>query len=215
MNMNLVCGTPKLVLDFDGVVFINKNVNTKVIRKSIKYVSKKTSLSRKDSAVFNNSMYMKHGHTVSMLNYFGFENTLEEYNNFVFDEEMWDDIENLMTDQDKHNFEAVLNANSLMNSKSVLFSNAPYIWCSKILDLNGFNINDMFEDIHTCDHDESKLKPNNTVYKQIEENNKGDTLYFLDDNEKNLINLSTQWKTVHVTEEHDLSLVLNKITSII
>lgn len=196
--MNSLIFNSKLVFDFDGVVFHNKKVNQKIIEKSVGYVKSKTGYSYEQSLDFNNSNYQKYGHTATMLKRYGYEASLDEYNQYVFDSDLWSHLRKHISDDDHVRVECVNTANTLLGYKSILFSNAPYIWCYKVLDMMNYDIDDMFKNVYSG-MSESSLKPNSTLYNVIEYSNRNaDELHFFDDNKKNLENLSEQWKPHYV-----------------
>ena len=196
--MNTLAHNSKLVFDFDGVVFNNPNVNQKIIEKSVGYVKSKTGYSYEKSLDFNNTNYKKHGHTALMLKRYGYDASLDEYNAYVFDREIWTHVRSNISSDDYIRAECVKTANTLLGYNSILFSNAPYIWCYKVLDMLGYDIDDLFTLVYTGIR-ESSLKPNSILYQVIEYTNRDvDELHFFDDNKKNLENLSDKWITHHI-----------------
>jgi hypothetical protein len=98
--MNILAHNSKLVFDFDGVIFHNTKVNKKIIEKSVGYVKSKTGYSYKKSLDFNNSNYKTYGHTVLMLKKYGYDASLDEYNDFVFDSDLWSNLRNNISNDD-------------------------------------------------------------------------------------------------------------------
>ena len=196
--MNILAHNSKLVFDFDGVIFHNTRVNQKIIEKSVGYVQSKTGYSYEKSLDFNNTNYQKYGHTALMLKKYGYDASLEEYNDYVFDSDLWSNLRNNISNDDYIRVECVNTANSLLGYNGILFSNAPYIWCYKVLDMLNYDIDELFSLVYTG-IGESSLKPNSILYEVIEYTNKDvDELHFFDDNKKNLENLSDKWTTHHV-----------------
>ena len=215
--MNIVAHNSRLVFDFDGVVFHNAKVNQKIIEKSVGYVKSKTGYSYEKSLNFNSTNYQKHGHTAIMLKNYGFDATLNEYNSYVFDSDLWSYLRNNISNDDYKRLECVSVANTLLGYNSILFSNAPYIWCYKVLDMLDNDIDELFHLIY-CGKTELSLKPNPYTYKIIENSNKNiDKLHFFDDNKNNLENLCDKWLTYHVNPninlENYVKPVVDKIKS--
>ena len=209
--MNILAHNSKLVFDFDGVIFHNVKVNQKIIEKSVDYVKNKTGYSYEKSLNFNKTNYQKHGHTVIMLKNYGFDASLDEYNSYVFDNELWSYLKNNISDDDYKRVECVKMANTLLGYTSILFSNAPYIWCYKVLDMLEYDINELFYLIYSG-KTESSLKPYSKIYKIIENSNKDvDKLHFFDDNKNNLKNLSAKWLTYHVNPNIMLENYVNPV----
>ena len=133
-----------------------------------------------------------------MLKRYGYDASLDEYNAYVFDSDLWTHLRSNISDNDYIRVECINTANTLLGYKSILFSNAPYIWCYKVLDMMNYDIDDMFKNVY-YGMAESSLKPNSTLYRVIEYSNRDvDELHFFDDNKKNLENLSDKWITHHV-----------------
>lgn len=196
--MNTLAHNSKLVFDFDGVIFHNTKVNQKIIEKSVGYVQSKTGYSYEKSLDFNNKNYQRYGHTALMLKRYGYDASLDEYNAYVFDGDLWSSLRSNITNDDYIRVECVNTANSLLGYNSILFSNAPYIWCYKVLDMLDYDIDDLFSLVYTG-IGESSLKPKSILYQVIEYTNRDvDELHFFDDNKKNLENLSDKWRTHHV-----------------
>lgn len=196
--MNTLAHNSKLVFDFDGVIFHNTKVNQKIIEKSVGYVQSKTGYSYEKSLDFNNKNYQRYGHTALMLKRYGYDASLDEYNAYVFDSDLWSNLRSNITNDDYIRAECVNTANSLLGYDSILFSNAPYIWCYKVLDMLDYDIDDLFSLVYTG-IGESSLKPKSILYQVIEYTNRDvDELHFFDDNKKNLENLSDKWRTHHV-----------------
>ena len=196
--MNTLAHNSKLVFDFDGVIFHNTKVNQKIIEKSVGYVQSKTGYSYEKSLDFNNKNYQRYGHTALMLKRYGYDASLDEYNAYVFDSDLWSNLRSNITNDDYIRAECVNTANSLLGYDSILFSNAPYIWCYKVLDMLDYDIDDLFSLVYTG-IGESSLKPNSILYRVIEYTNRDvDELHFFDDNKKNLENLSDKWTTHRV-----------------
>lgn len=209
--MNILSHNSKLVFDFDGVIFHNTKVNQKIIEKSVGYVKRKTGYSYEKSLEFNNTNYKKHGHTAIMLKNYGFDSSLDEYNAYVFDSDLWSNLRINISNDDYIRANCVNTANTLLGYNSILFSNAPYIWCYKVLDMLDYNIYDMFSLTYTGT-DESSLKPNSKSYEYIEYSNKdAHKLHFFDDNKKNLENLSYKWTTHHVNPNISLDNFINPV----
>ena len=74
----------KVLLDFDGVVFCNKQIHQYVEHRSVEFVKHRWKLSDIEAKKTNKKSYKTHGHTC-----LGFEDAngelLQDYNNFVFD----------------------------------------------------------------------------------------------------------------------------------
>lgn len=203
----------KIIFDFDGVICKNKKLYREVNRRSIEFVSHKTQFSFNEAQHFNNTNYKGFGHTVNMLKSYGVQTDLKEYNDYVFNDSMWYYVSKTLTDTDTFNILSIKAFNTLINDKSILFSNAPYIWCDHIVSMCGFNTNDLFDDIYTCDINDEDLKPQPKLYDEIDSKYKDFDLYFLDDNKNNLDCAPLHWNTLHVKDHDNLGEILLCIAS--
>ena len=144
----------KVILDFDGVICKNRKLYHEVNMKSVTFVSQKTQFSFDEALHFNNKNYKKHGHTVNMLKNYGIQTSLKEYNEFVFDDTMWDKVSKSLTNRDILDILNIKAFNSIIEDKSILFSNAPSIWCCNIVNMCGFTMDELFDDVYTCEDNE-------------------------------------------------------------
>ena len=213
MASSCVPNSSKVIFDFDGVICKNNKLNKEVNRRSIEFVVKKTRLSYNEAKYFNNANYKEFGHTVSMLKSYGVHTNLKEYNDYVFNDAMWYNVNKILTDTDKKNIYSVKYFNTLIDDKSILFSNAPFNWCNNILSICNIDTNDIFEDIYTCDTNEEHLKPKPKLYDKIESKYKEFDLYFLDDNKHNLECAPSRWQTVHISRNDNIGENLLRIAS--
>lgn len=211
--MTSSCGVSKVIFDFDGVICKNKKLYQEVNRRSIDFVVKKTQFSFDEARHFNNNNYKEFGHTVNMLKSYGIQTNLKEYNDYVFNDSMWNSMNKMLTDTDMINILSVKAFNTLVEDKSILFSNAPYNWCDNIVSMCGFTTSDLFEGVYTCDTHEEDLKPQTKLYDEIDSKYKDFDLYFLDDNKNNLESAPSHWNTLQVKEYDNLGEILLCIAS--
>lgn len=183
----------KLVLDYDGVVFKNPHAMETVSSRSAKFVSKKLNMSYNDARMVNATRYKVHGHTVKYLQHLGIDATLEEYNDFVFNNIDWEDIASNIKNEDHESIIDVYLLNKLQKQKCVLFSNAPRLWVDKTLEALETHADVLFEDVFICETLD-QLKPNIKVYEDIEKKYPDEDLLFIDDSILNIHGLGERWK---------------------
>lgn len=193
----------KLVLDYDGVVFKNPYAMEMVSRKSAEYVSNKLNMSYANARVVNSTRYKVHGHTVKYLNDVGVKATLEEYNDFVFGDLNWEDLQRNIMDADYDPIIDILLLNNIQKQKCVLFSNAPRIWVDNTLKALGTDQGDVFETMFTCETLD-ELKPSPKLYDDIESCYPEHDLLFIDDSILNIHGLGSKWKTHWFKPTEDL-----------
>lgn len=183
----------KLVLDYDGVVFKNPHAMETISSRSAKFVSKKLKMSYSNARMVNTTRYKVHGHTVKYLQHLGIDATLEEYNEFVFNNIDWEDIALNIRDEDHEPIIDVYLLNKLQHQKCVLFSNAPRLWVDKTLEVLGTHADVLFEEVFSCETLD-QLKPNIKVYENIEKQYPDDDFLFIDDSILNIHGLGERWK---------------------
>ena len=194
----------KLVLDYDGVVFKNPHAMETISSNSAKFVSKKLNISYSKARMINTKRYKVHGHTVKYLQHLGIDATLEEYNEFVFDNIDWKDIALNLRDEDHEPIIDVYLLNNLQyHQKCVLFSNAPRLWVDKTLAILGTYADGLFEEVFSCETLD-QLKPNIKVYENIEKHYPDNDFLFIDDSILNIQGLGERWKTHWFTPKNNL-----------
>lgn len=120
-------------LDFDGVLFNNKKANNFIYHKAAKYVSSRVGIPIDSAKILNEQFYPSFGHTTRMINSMRLTKnavTIDDFNEFVYDEETYDFISNLnLTNEDKllhKNWTDTLNNDCF--DKLFVLSNAPSSW---------------------------------------------------------------------------------------
>jgi FMN phosphatase YigB (HAD superfamily) len=192
----------KLVLDYDGVIFKNTHAMEAVSNRSAKFVSKKLKMSYNNARLVNAAHYKVHGHTVKYLQHIGVDTTLEEYNDFVFNNIDWNDIASNIKDDDFEQIIDVYLLNKLQVQKCVLFSNAPRLWVDKTLEALDIQADELFEKVFTCETLD-QLKPNMKVYDEIEKHYPYTDFIFIDDSILNIQGLGERWKShLFIPEEN-------------
>jgi len=194
----------KLLLDYDGVVFNNPRAMKLVSNRSAQFVANKLDMSFTNARMVNSTRYKVHGHTVNYLNHIGVDTTLEEYNDFVFGKIDWNLIDLSICEDDYNRIINVQLLNQYQNQKSILFTNAPYIWVERTLEKIGTNPHVLFEDIYTCENSVDMLKPNKNIYEHIESNYPETDLLFIDDGYLNVQGLGENWRTHLFRKDDDL-----------
>lgn len=168
-----------LLLDFDGVLFGNKKCLDLVVRKSTQFT--RLHVPNYDPKTFD---YRRHGHTVPMLKKeFNKDVDFQDYNDYVFDEEMFRQCTDLIGTEDYERSE--LWKIAMKGKRRDIFSNAPSVWVHTLLSLTG--LESSFEDSHIICSDTIKdLKPSLTSYIKAKDILGEDDYVFLDDSPINV-----------------------------
>ena len=206
------CG-PTVLLDFDGVVFINKKVGRHVIDRSIEWVSNTMDIPKKDAVLLNNLTYKTRGHT-SMIQGGSIdlgteEELLRSYNDFVFDDYLLDKL--IPSCLDHKDTSHIDNLISIANNRGlgfVLCTNAPKRYCDRVLSLQGFAFSDLFrEDVVFSSDIAQSVKPMPEFYSFVNESFvEESTIHFLDDSTVNVVgaNVYTNWCPILVSNRKDI-----------
>jgi FMN phosphatase YigB (HAD superfamily) len=183
-----------LLLDVDGVLVRDKDLMNRVQSNCVRYVRSKLP-ECKDPAETNRTLYLAHGHTARGLNkMYGIDTS--DFNKQVYDSDLLKQLAYFVsTDafQDE-----VSHVQQLKNDgwKIKLFTNAPWIWASKVANVLGPDVN------IRCpgNPNDSPLKPEPEAYLFSSE----DVHVFVDDSLKNLgaVRNSKHWKPVYFSPEH-------------
>ena len=173
-------------MDFDGVMLRNQAMTMYQNKKSAMFVQKHTGMSLKACEVLNADYYPKYGHTVIMMNkLFNKDLTLQDYNNFVFDEESLKSMIPLLdtkTVSHYHTFDTLITKCEDKLINTCVFTNAPYVWVNTFQSVLS---NKQLPVIYPKEL--SLLKPNASAYDAVETSYPlCNTFWFLDDSKGNL-----------------------------
>lgn len=199
------------LLDFDGIIFRNEKVNEVIGQKSIDFVNKKLNLSYSKSKTVNKFLYRTYGHTAIGIAKYTFEkpeNVVLDYNNFVFDNINYQDIKSYLTKEDKKRISMLSHRSKVFNHKFGLFTNAPLSWCENLFYYLDDDLSNMIDYDKVFTSDEGLLKPNISVYQNIE-NNLNDNIHFIEDSYINLLPVKNnkKWKTYLINSDNILDLI--------
>tara|TARA_Y100000996_G_C22477013_1_gene624594 strand:- start:140 stop:799 length:660 start_codon:yes stop_codon:yes gene_type:complete len=200
-----------ILLDFDGIILRNENISKIIEEKSIDFVHKKLNKPYSKSKRINKFLYRTYGHTANGVAKYTSEkpeDVVLDYNNFVFDNINYQDISSYLTKEDKKRIDMLSHRSEISDHKFGLFTNAPLSWCENLfyhLDEDLFNMID-YNKVFTSD--EGVLKPNISVYKNIE-NNLDNKIHFIDDSYINLLPVkdNKKWKTYLINSDTILDLI--------
>uniref|UniRef100_A0A6C0BDX6 Haloacid dehalogenase-like hydrolase n=1 Tax=viral metagenome TaxID=1070528 RepID=A0A6C0BDX6_9ZZZZ len=167
----MLASTKRYLLDFDGVLYHNKSAFEHISKRAAQFVHKKMQLSGKHADaradLINTNLYKTYGHTVEGLNACGYNTTIQEFNDYVYDDFPFDTYKETIEIPSKKNV--------------YIFSNAPREYCKGLMSENT-NVT-FIQDVIGCDI----LKPNKKIYDDITNTFVGDVIVFVDDTLVNLI----------------------------
>ena len=197
------------LFDMDGVILRHPTLHKRVARNASRYVGKRFGLMNvEEMNAMNQQLYKLHGHTaagISNLIEEPWHVTLKDFNNFVYDERMFQSLEksSIHPDTSDAALQARQTFSSIKSSGSLcgVFSNAPYEWCERALYALGIERN-LIDTIITPDEGMSNfLKPSTASYCMARRSfaemagwnlheAKNATLVFVDDQLDNIIPLT-------------------------
>lgn len=185
-----------VLLDFDGVINVNNNINNKVANLSVKYLSKELNVSYKRAESLNRIYYPTLGHTCKTVDYIkrGKQNisteSLKRYNEFVFNNLDYDKVlENIYEEEKIYINNFFKKISEIQKIADVyIFTNAPKIWCDNIL--KKFKLDNVISEDKLITSDKlDMVKPSEKVYFKVHSDflQNYSHIFFIDDAYKNLI----------------------------
>lgn len=184
-----------LLLDFDGVIFKHKAAVSIVSNKAARYVKNTIKVSNRDSHTINKYLYKSFGHTVTGLIKMGYDVTMEDYNNFVYDNIDFKKTFKKIPSEDIKDMNDIIKYCKKQKIHISIFTNSPPVWYNNILDCMNIDKTN-FDYIHNHD----MLKPNKSIYDLIEYDMYADIdkLYFVDDSFVNFTHTLSNPKWINI-----------------
>lgn len=222
LKTGLQSNSKALLLDVDGVVVKNNKLLSKVTTNITRYYAKKLHLPHKDAIKVNKVLYSEYGHSYRGLKKAcGVTSTLDDFNYTVYDNDIMLELEELKKDyhhamHSQHLRELAV-ACKTKEIPIYIFSNAPFNWCYKALEISGLCNYVPVDHIISCDHEvprhfhDDGFKPIKGVYDKLHDyidfmecDNK--TLAFVEDSFKNLVPIIGQHEWVPIYYGRDVPL---------
>lgn len=192
-----------LLIDFDGVIFKNKVIERKLIKRIDRYCGEVLNIkNKKISKLINRELYLGSGHTILGLKKIGKPLNLKEFNDKIYNfdyKELYEDI----TPENVRDIENLKELYYFCQSHDIdlkIWSNSPSYWCKNFIcyitsDLRHIEIHNN----HNCSY---LLKPERDSYTYIESILKSDLIFFVDDKLYNLLNTpdNQKWISIHFND---------------
>ena len=170
-----------LLLDFDGVVFRNKEALRAVEKKSSEFTLQYI-------PVPANVSYQTYGHTVNMVNSLKKDLpkvTLQDYNRYVFDRPLLESTRDMIGKDDLLRAKMWKHLVEKHNGDTCIFSNAPEVWIRCVLSF--LDIDEVFlEKKILCPCTLNDLKPADMAYTRVLKDRKKASSLFIDDSVVNI-----------------------------
>lgn len=191
---------PKILLDFDGVVFCNKQIHQYVEHRSVEFVKHKWNLSYTEAKKMNKKSYKTYGHTC-----LGFENDngelLQEYNKFVFNTNIPFDAVN---QNDQKRMKRIIDIKNDRNLDIFVCTNATLDYCTNIMNQMKLPFDYLFSTQYIFTSDTlNEIKPTQIFFDKVNEN--VNNIAFFDDSMINInIAARNDWDCHYITHENQI-----------
>ena len=188
-----------VLLDFDGVVLKNHPIHRTVGMKCRTYLQKYVPIRDPIKASeLNRHLYESTGHTLTGLKELGYPVSINEFNNYVYDNIDYSQLKDLKqtNKSDIDDFRKLKHWCKTNEIKSYIFSNAPWQWCDTILKRMGENDIDVLNTF--C-----LLKPNGKLYDAVEHLFPDHKFYFIDDKMSNLVPVMPRKNWIKILMSYD------------
>ena len=191
-----------LLLDFDGVILRNKIIERKISKSIDKYCGDILKIKNKKlSKKVNKELYSSSGHSLLGLRKMGVPKDLKEFNEKIYNidyKELFCEI----TDNNIKDIQKIIELKifcQFYNISLKIWSNSPLIWCKNFInymtsDLEGIEIINN----HNCKY---LLKPEKDSYEYIENRERSNVIFFVDDKLSNFLNVlnNQKWVSIYYT----------------
>lgn len=195
-----------LLLDIDGVLVRDKELLNHVRKNCVSYVKAKLP-DCKDPAEANRLLYLSSGHTARGLQH-GFGVDVSDFNKKVYNKNLIDHLASVLAEPNFQDEAAQIHELTRDGWAVTLFTNAPWIWASKV----GLAIGDEVYVRCSGNPMETPLKPEAEAYKfPVHHLN-----VMVDDSLKNLgtARFLPNWKCVHFTDKKEHNMWCPQVESV-
>lgn len=209
----------RILLDFDGIVFRNRNIQNKVTEKSIQFVKKHGHFKTDQEALyFNATQYPVKGHSALLSpKYRSVRKAINDYNESVFDEQLMYTISNTVNEDDHRHVQRMLAIKRTLPSdvRFHLCTNAPLRYCEHVMNSLALPMHLLFdtECAFTSDHD--LVKPQPAFWDAVEKHpyfsDKTTTIELVDDSLVHILSLNdrSRWIPHFINTDKNLYFYLN------
>lgn len=217
-----------LLLDFDGVIMRNPNVNRYVSTTCTRFLARRADLSFHQAAEINREKYPIYGHTSQILvRDFKIPCSITSFNEGVYAELIdYGLIKRMITAEDRAYVRTLYDMLFYMHTpvfsqdRTLIFTNAMDIWCKEVLLMLGMPSNAFGPILASNTHTDTKLlKPEVAAYKEADIQTRWvvpemQRVIFVDDQLHNVnpTILPSHWKGVHYPDAMTLFQLSEQLT---
>jgi len=212
--------TSRILLDFDGIIFRNRNVHNKITEKSIQFLKSKGNFhSDKYVCYFNSTRYPIKGHSALILPKGNTEKAIKEYNDTVFDEPLMHFIRKSVNEDDQRHVRRILEIKRTLPSDATfhLCTNTPLRYCEEVMNSLALPLNLLFDTSCSFTSDNNQVKPQPTFWDSVEKHpyfhNYTNTIELVDDSIVNIVSLKdrARWMTHYINNDQNLYYFLKSL----
>lgn len=189
-----------ILLDFDGVVFDNKRVQSMVTEKSVEFLQHKLRLSPTQARFVNSSSYPVRGHTALICEK---GDAIHEYNEFVFSPCALKKVASFVDQDDQARWNRLKSYVYSSDYHFSLCTNATRSYCETVLATLNASL-DCFDHVFTSEI--GFVKPQKDYYAHVEHTFPEGKLVLIDDSPLNILGVThlPRWEAVLVNQPSDL-----------
>ena len=200
----------RILLDFDGVIFQNQMVQSRVAEKSIKFLKAHGKFKSNDDALyFNSTRYPVFGHTALLLK----DNPMavSDYNASVFDADTMRTIRSWVSEYDYRRLRKIKSCIPA-GVKVHLCTNAPLMYCEAVMSSLSFPLEHFFDPECSFTSDDGIVKPQTEFWSKVESHpyfSEGD-IHLIDDSLTHVLSVRNRdrWVPHYITNDWNLHYLL-------
>lgn len=162
----------RVLLDFDGILFRNRNVQKEVTERSIRFVKQHGHFKTDQEALyFNATRYPVEGHSALLLpKYQCAKKAVRDYNDSVFDEHLMYIIRTSVNEDDQRHARRVLAIKRALPTdvEFHLCTNAPLRYCEQVMNSLALPLDLLFDTKCSFTSDNDLVKPQPEFWDSVE-----------------------------------------------
>lgn len=213
----------RILLDFDGVLFRNRNIHNEVTKRSIQFVKNNGHFkSNKEANYFNTTKYPVNGHSALILpKHIPVKNAIQNYNNSVFDERLMYIIRATVNEDDYRHLKRVLAIKRSLHPdiQFHLCTSAPMRYCENVMNSLAIPMDLLFDTTCSFTSDTNIVKPQYEYWEAIEKHpyfsSNLETIELVDDSIVNVLSVTNRgrWMPHFINTDQNLYYFLQSLNT--
>lgn len=211
----------RILLDFDGIVFRNRNVQNEVTERSIRFVKKHGHFKTdSDALYFNATRYPVEGHSALLLpKYRSVRKAVRDYNDAVFDEHLMYTIRNSVNEGDQRHVQRMLAIKHTLPSdvQFHLCTNAPLRYVEQVMNSLALPMDLLFDTKNSFTSDDDLVKPQAEFWDTVERHpyfsDHTSTIELVDDSLVHVLSVKdrARWMPHYINTDKNLYSFMNSL----